>query len=144
MTDENKQKKLIMIQTIIGIALLVIWIKYMNLADIVYYIKRVNLTLLPAIFGLYVFAYTIRSYRWGIILSPLKEVPSKRIFYMYMAGLFINYIIPVRAGEVAKSYFLRNEFSVPMAKSFSTVFVDKIFDLVGILLVILILPFISF
>lgn len=139
-----RKRNSIIIQTIIGLILLALWIKYTNLATIIHYIKKVNFALLPLIFILYVSAYAIRSYRWKIILSPLKEVPSRRIFYMYMAGLFINYIIPVRAGEVAKSYFLRNEFSIPMSKSFPTVFVDKMFDLIGIVLVILIVPFINF
>jgi uncharacterized protein (TIRG00374 family) len=64
-------------------------------------------------------------------------------FLYAMAGNFLNYMIPIRAGEIAKSYFLKKSDDIPYTKSFPSIFVDKIFDTLGIFLVLLLIPFLK-
>jgi len=41
-----------------------------------------------------------------------------------------GHVIPIRAGEVAKSVFLKRLKGLPIATSLPTVFVDKLLELV--------------
>jgi uncharacterized protein (TIRG00374 family) len=93
--------------------------------------------------ALYLAAYFVRSLRWRAILKPVAPVRVSESFYMLMAGYFINYVIPVRAGEIAKSFFLKRLRGVPIATSLPTVFVDKLLELVSILLVVALIPILS-
>jgi uncharacterized protein (TIRG00374 family) len=92
---------------------------------------------------LYVTAYVVRSLRWRLILKPVVRVRVSESFFMLMAGYFLNYIIPIRAGEVAKAFFLRRLKGTPVAASLPTVFVDKLLELFSIVFVILLVPVIS-
>jgi uncharacterized protein (TIRG00374 family) len=92
---------------------------------------------------LYLSAYVVRSLRWRLVLKPVQEVAPLESFRMFMAGYFLNYIIPIRAGEVAKSFFLKQLKGVPISASLPTVFVDKLLDLFSIILVVLLIPVVS-
>lgn len=92
---------------------------------------------------LYISAYFVRSLRWRLVLRPVKEITVVESFSMFMAGYFLNYIIPIRAGELAKSFFLKRLKDVPISASLPTVFVDKLLDLLSIILVVLMIPMIS-
>ncbi len=92
---------------------------------------------------LYVSAYVVRSLRWRLVLRPVQKVKISESFFMLMAGYFLNYIIPIRAGEIAKSFFLKRLRGVPIATSLPTIFVDKLLELLSIVLVVLLIPVLS-
>lgn len=134
----------IVIQIIIGILLLFLWIKYIDLNSTFKYIKEINLSLILIFTIMYLSAYFIRSYRWKLILNPIKKVPFRKILPIYTIGLFTTYLVPLRIGELAKSILLKNENNMPIAKTLPTVFIDKFFDLLGFVLAVLLLSSIIF
>ncbi len=91
----------------------------------------------------YLSAYFVRSLRWRLILKPIQPVSVSESFSMLMAGYFLNYIVPIRAGEVAKSFFLKRLKGLPIAVSLPTVFLDKLLELFSVLLVIVLVPVLS-
>lgn len=91
----------------------------------------------------YLSAYAVRSLRWRLILNPVARVRVSESFFMLMAGYFLNYLIPVRAGEVAKALFLKRLRGVPVAVGLPTIFVDKLFELLSIVLVLVLVPVLS-
>jgi uncharacterized protein (TIRG00374 family) len=93
--------------------------------------------------ALYLSAYFVRSLRWRAILQPIARVRVSESFFMLMAGYFLNYVIPIRAGEVAKSFFLKRLRGVPIATSLPTIFFDKLLELMSILLVVILVPVLS-
>jgi len=104
---------------------------------------KANVGWLAAAAVLYLTAYFVRSLRWRAILHPIVPLRVSESFHMLMAGYFLNYIIPIRAGEVAKSFFLKRLKGIPIATSLPTVFVDKLFELVSILFVVAMVPILS-
>jgi len=64
-------------------------------------------------------------------------------FSYFMAGMLINYIIPIRAGEVAKSFFLKKNEGVKISKSLPSIFIDKLTDLFPIIVIIILIPILS-
>lgn len=93
--------------------------------------------------ALYLVSYFVRSLRWRLVLNPVERVTVTESYAMLMAGYFLNYVIPVRAGEVAKSFFLKRLKGTPIATSLPTVFVDKLLEFVSIVLVVLMVPMLS-
>ncbi len=76
------------------------------------------------------------------MLRPLKPIPLPRLFPVVCIGYFGNNVYPLRAGEVIRSYILRQREGIPITSSLATVFIERIFDsLIMLLFIFLALPF---
>ncbi len=128
---------------IIGVLFLGIWSKFIDVKDIVPYFRSVKLSYVVIAAFLYLLSYFVRSLRWNKLLSVNLKMGAGRTFLIWMAGNFINYMIPVRAGELAKSFFVKKTTGVPISKTLPSVFIDKMFDSVSIFLVLILLPFLN-
>lgn len=69
------------------------------------------------------------------------EVPTIRVWNYAMAGNLINYLIPIRAGELIKALFVKRNHEVGISDSLPLIIVDKTFDTLAILVVLAMLPF---
>ena len=97
--------------------------------------------LLPGV-AVYFVAVWARTWRWDYMLRPLKHIPLRRLFPVVVIGYMGNNIYPFRAGEVLRSYVLRQREGVPMSASLATVIVERVFDgLVMLVFVFVALPF---
>lgn len=89
----------------------------------------------------YLVAYYLRSLRWRLLLLEVDDGLSRGVvFSTYMAGLVINYLVPIRLGEFAKSCFLKTQAGLPIARTLPTVFMDKLLDLSPVVVLLLALP----
>jgi uncharacterized protein (TIRG00374 family) len=128
---------------LVGVALLVAALWGVDAAELRRSLERANVAWIVLAAGFYLLAYLVRSIRWRAILHPIVAIRVSESFHMMMAGYFLNYVIPIRAGEIAKSFFLKRLRGIPVATSLPTVFVDKLFELVSILFVVAMVPILS-
>jgi len=71
-----------------------------------------------------------KSYRWNLILTQQKINYSPiQSFLIYMSSLYIGFITPGRIGEFVKALYLKSEKGISISKGFSSVLVDRLFDL---------------
>jgi glycosyltransferase 2 family protein len=133
----------ILLGILIGVILLGVWASYVNVQQMLTYMHSLKLNYVYWAALFYISAYFIRAIRWNVLLNTHFKVSLKRTFLYAMAGNFLNYMIPIRAGEVAKSYFLKKSNHIPYTKSFPSIFVDKVFDTLGIFFVLVLIPFLS-
>ena len=97
--------------------------------------------LIPSV-GVYFMGVWVRTWRWDYMLRPLKHVPIRKLFPVVVIGYMGNNIYPFRAGEVLRSYVLREREDIPISASLATVIVERVFDgLVMLMFVFLALPF---
>jgi uncharacterized protein (TIRG00374 family) len=97
--------------------------------------------LIPSV-AVYFLAVGARTWRWDYMLRPLKRISLQRLFPVVVVGYMGNNVYPFRAGEVLRSYVLRERESVPMSASLATVLVERAFDgLVMLIFVFAALPF---
>jgi uncharacterized protein (TIRG00374 family) len=139
-----KNKKLNLILSIfLGIIFLIIWLKIIDWQEFINYLKNFNLKLVLVFSVFYLLAYFLRSLRWKIILKPIYEMKVIESSSIFMTGLVINYLIPVRAGELAKSIILKNKHKIPISQSLPSIFIDKLADLFPIVIILVLIPLIS-
>lgn len=70
----------------------------------------------------------IRSLRWAYLLRPIQYIGPRRLFPIVAIGYMGNNILPLRAGEVVRSYALSARFGVRKTGSLATIAVERIFD----------------
>ncbi len=100
--------------------------------------------LLALLCGLsFIAAYSIRGVRWKLFLNPIGNISTLKAIQLFWVGVFLNFILPVRGGEVAKSLMLKRISGIPVSRSLPTVAMDKALDLMPVLIVIALVPFLG-
>lgn len=123
-----------------GIILILLWLNYIDFGELVARIKSIDTNLVVWAGLSYLAAYFIRSVRWNIILNKQAEVSVFRTWLYSMGGNWVNYLIPIRLGEVVKAWFVKRNHGTPMMAVFPSIFIDKTFDTLGIFFVLVMIP----
>lgn len=87
---------------------------------------------LASIFG--ILAYWFRAVRWNLLLEPLgHKISNSNSLWTISFGYLMNLTIP-RSGELARSTALYSVEKVPVDKAFGTIILERVVDLVCMLL----------
>jgi uncharacterized protein (TIRG00374 family) len=78
--------------------------------------------------------YLLRSWRWQALLAPLGAVPFSVAFRATVMGFAANLLLPARAGEFLRAYAIGRHGLVSAPAAFATVIVERVLDLVVVLL----------
>lgn len=135
----------IIISLVVGIVLLLLTIKSINLQDTLSTITKHLLTPLGVTYaliagGFFIASFSVRGMRWKLFLNPLGKVSTLRAIQLFWIGVFINFLLPVRGGELAKSLMLKRIASMPISQTLPTVAMDKALDLMPALVIMAIVP----
>ena len=135
MTTMSRRGWLIAGQSLLGVILLAAWLWIVDL-------EAVSATLRTAQWGFVILAVgvaltssAIRALRWRMVLRPIAAVPRLDVWLISLASSLINFIVPIRSGEIARSLFLKQRDSVPISASLPTVAVDRSLDLLAVLII---------
>jgi glycosyltransferase 2 family protein len=77
-----------------------------------------------------VVSYGVQALRWKWLLIPFGKVRLTRAIRAVYAGLFANLVIPLRPGEVLRSYLLANSEEISLGRVLGSVGVERLVDLV--------------
>ena len=91
------------------------------------------LLIAPAI-GLYFVALYFRTIRWGVMLRPLKAIGFGRLFPVMAVGYMANNLLPVRLGELVRSFYLGQREDVSKSAALATIAIERVLDGVVLLL----------
>ncbi len=127
------RKKLL---TALGFAVSILLL-YLSLREIDYnqlltILRNAEYTVLPLAFLFIMISLFLCAYRWSRITGPSINLGDA--FSALVIGLFVNNVLPARLGEVARGYVLSKRRQISFTYALSTVFVDRFFDLMGLLL----------
>jgi uncharacterized protein (TIRG00374 family) len=78
----------------------------------------------------------LRGVRWWSLYAPGARPPLRAVTYALLVGYFFNNILPARAGEAARVIALHNRAKTPRAETIGTVVVERLFDVLALLLVL--------
>jgi glycosyltransferase 2 family protein len=90
------------------------------------------LYVLPSL-AFYFVAVWFRAARWKFLLRPLIGKPAKSIYSVVVVGYMANNLIPVRIGEIVRSYYLSLRESCSATAAFGTVAVERATDVLALL-----------
>lgn len=125
-------KNVITVLVSIAIAGLFLWLalRGLDFDKIKVSLKKANYlwVAFAAVFG--VSAYIFRAVRWNLLLEPMgHKISSSNSLWAISFGYLMNLTIP-RSGEVARSTALYGVEKVPVDKSFGTIILERVVDLV--------------
>jgi uncharacterized protein (TIRG00374 family) len=72
--------------------------------------------------------YLTQSIRWNLLLSPFGKISLLKTFQALYAGIFLNLILPLRVGEVARAYLASRFANARFPSVVSSMVVEYLFD----------------
>jgi uncharacterized protein (TIRG00374 family) len=123
----------------IGISLsaVLLWwtLRDVSLGEVWQELSHSNLLLFLAAATCATLIFPLRARRWRTILQPVApDQPFSALWRSTAIGMMANNVLPARAGEIARAYALTKQTTVPFATSIASLAVDRLFDMVVLLL----------
>ena len=123
-------KKRFWLIRLFGILLLIFLLTRVDLSSIASAITKVNLWYLAAVIVLTPPGIFLRSWRWQFLLKMQGiTYPLRQAFLACLSGFYLGLATPGRLGEFAKVLYLTDDKELPFGKAFSSVLVDRLFDI---------------
>ena len=83
--------------------------------------------LIPAVAVYFVGVY-FRALRWQYLLNPLRHFPVGRLYPVVVIGYAANNLLPMRLGELVRSYYLARREDFSASSALGSVAVERVFD----------------
>lgn len=132
----------ILINTSIGLILIFIWTKFVDLPQIWQTISKVDAIKLIPVFLFMFLSPVLRALRLKILLSDIKKINLKDLIFLNGVALMLNFFIPIRAGELAKGIYLNTRYGLNLGKSIIWIFIDRFVDFLVVLMIASVLFFV--
>lgn len=85
---------------------------------------------------------TIRSLRWQYLLEPLGHASFRNSFKATAVGFAASTVLPARAGEVIRPYFLARHEHMSATGAFATVVLERLLDTLTVLVLLALFVFV--
>ena len=137
----------IVLGLLIGVGMLFLISRFVNIATTVSVLRQHLTTTQGVIYALlaaafFISAFSIRGTRWWLFLRHIRDISTLKAIQVFWVAVFLNFLLPVQGGEVAKSLILKRIKRVPISQSLPTVAMDKSLDLMPALIIMATVPFI--
>lgn len=123
----------ILFNSLLGIALILVWAHFVNLGEIFQTISKVQVSGLLPVFLFMLASPVLRALRLKIFLSEIKNIKLLDLIYLNGAAQMLNFFIPIRMGEIAKGVFLNTRYDIHIGKAIIWVFMDRFVDFLAVL-----------
>ncbi len=81
----------------------------------------------------YIWSNVIRALRWRHLMKPVAEIERPMLYRATAVGFMVNNLLPLRVGELARSWMLHREGEVSLSAVIGTVALERVLDAVTIL-----------
>ena len=125
-----------------GALLLLTFLHLVDLSQVARHLDHLNPAFAACSAVAFLGAYVVRALRWRRLLRPCR-VSAGRSIAIYQVATFLNWLLPVQAGELAKSLLLKRSDGVPVSRSMATVGMDKTMDLLPAVAILTLVPLVG-
>jgi uncharacterized protein (TIRG00374 family) len=107
-----------------------LWLGFRGLAigEIVDTLGAINPVWVAIAVPVYFVAIYVLTWRWYYLFRPIKDVSPNRLYPVVLIGYMANNLLPLRLGEIMRTYVLKRREDVPIAPTLTTIFVERVFD----------------
>ena len=100
--------------------------------------------LLVAAFLVYYLGFPLRGYRWRILLNGNPAISTRDATEIIFLSWLVNCVVPAKLGDVYRAWLLRLNYVCSLSRTFGTVFLERVLDLMAITVLALASGFWSF
>ncbi|MGH2509830.1 MAG: lysylphosphatidylglycerol synthase transmembrane domain-containing protein, partial [Ktedonobacteraceae bacterium] len=130
---------------LVGLGLLLLAALFVNLpatlalfSTHLFTLQGIGLALLVGL--VYLVGHVLRGLRWKLFLNPLGQVSTFKVLELSQLTAWLNFLLPMRTGEVARASALKRLANIPISQSLPTIAIDKVLDLLPALVILALVP----
>lgn len=121
---------------IIGILIFVYILFKVDISEVLEALTRARIDYILIVFSLAIPVILVKSWRWQYLLKMQDvDYSLKNAFTAYLSSGYLGIITPGKIGEFAKAFYLKEDEGISIGKAFSSVFTDRLLDLIVLLIV---------
>ncbi|HKT81448.1 MAG TPA: lysylphosphatidylglycerol synthase transmembrane domain-containing protein [Vicinamibacterales bacterium] len=120
----------------LGAGLVALFLRQVDLATVGREIKNAQPLWLGLSLASMYLNLAIRSMRWQYLLAPMGRVRFRNAFRATTVGFGARGVLPSAIGELVRPYFLSRHEPISAASGFATIVVERILDLLTILMML--------
>ena len=92
-----------------------------------------NPLLFLAAFAIYYLGFPLRGFRWSRLLKGTgTDVSTRDATEILFLSWLVNCVVPAKLGDVYRAYLLKINTTASLSRTFGTVFIERILDLIVI------------
>ncbi len=99
--------------------------------------REINLVYLGLSVGLFAVNVFFRALMWRVTTRAFGRVDLSTLFGGVVVGYLANNLLPLRAGEFVRAYYLTARSGISVAVSFSTICIERMTDVILLALLLL-------
>ncbi|UCE37239.1 MAG: flippase-like domain-containing protein [Thermoplasmata archaeon] len=141
-------KRKLALLIVVSVVMIIMMILLTDPKKMAHILRKTNVFIILCVIGLYLLNGFVKALRWHLLVrSSGSAISFSRIYLFLLIGLMVNNTTPGRVGgEPVRAYLLRSRDDVPIGQGLSTIFAERIMDLIvltsmALIGVALIIPF---
>jgi glycosyltransferase 2 family protein len=120
----------------VAAALVVVFLRNVDLRGVMNAILQARMRWLLVSLVAAVLNIVIRALRWQYLLEPLGHASFANAFRATAVGFAASSILPARAGEVIRPYFLARHENMTATGAFATIILERVLDVLTVLVLL--------
>lgn len=113
----------------VGLFILALILYFSGITEVVHIILSSNLNFIFLAILCFSFSVFLKSLRWLYFLKSVKiNVPYSHAFYSFNSAMFFGNLVPMKALEVLRGYFLKLKFGTSFSKTIPVVLTERALD----------------
>jgi glycosyltransferase 2 family protein len=120
----------------VAAALVVVFLRNVDLRGVMIAILQARMRWLVVSLVAAVVNIVIRALRWQYLLEPLGHASFGNAFRATAVGFAASSVLPARAGEVIRPYFLARHENMSATGAFATIILERVLDVLTVLVLL--------
>jgi len=112
----------------VSFGLLLLLLYQVDMGELTNALRDANYYLLAPSVAVYFIAVLFRAVRWRYLLAPMGVFPVGRLYPVVVIGYMANNLLPVRLGELVRSYYLARRENINTSSTLGTIAVERVYD----------------
>lgn len=118
-----------LLSVLVGIVLLLLILYFSGIEEVIKTVLTPNPIFILLAFLTFLFSIFLKSLRWQIFLKSIKmKVPFSHAFYSFNSAMFLGNLVPFKALEPLRGYFLKVKFGYSFSKTIPLVLTERALD----------------
>ncbi|HUD92136.1 lysylphosphatidylglycerol synthase transmembrane domain-containing protein [Sphingobium sp.] len=125
-----------LLQSLVGVALLGIFISQLDLAEIAALTRQATIAPLVVALLLYALDFYLRAVRFWMLLEAVSDrsVPLRAVPGPFITSFGISDLLPLRAGDIFRLAWFQRNMGLPISSVLGAMLIERFYDLSALLL----------
>jgi hypothetical protein len=115
---------------LVGVLIMIALFSFSGFDEVWGIVRRANVGWLGVAAGAYLSSFVFRTWRYRVLLRTSGHLASRGgVFRCILAGWFVNFLVPARAGDAVRGFALKATEDVPFGVATGLVVVERVLDM---------------